>query len=145
MHHPCSNQTVAGLKLIPWYVPFFKPPSSNQTVAGLKLAHLDHRIRVKLCSNQTVAGLKLFCCDLVYIRSGSSNQTVAGLKQRSALVDQGTLICSNQTVAGLKPSKPCALMGAKNLFKSDRCGIETTIPPEPISFSRHVQIRPLRD
>ena len=143
----CSNQTVAGLKLVSsvgFVIPNF---GSNQTVAGLK-HHKNAPNRARMTkfksdrcgietkqsyplilevirSNQTVAGLKRVIVRPNVGTIASSNQTVAGLKRFQPLATVGGKSSSNQTVAGLKHIWCEGMGSAQSGFKSDRCGIET--------------------
>ena len=101
----CSNQTVAGLKLIIYRVYHSEKLSSNQTVAGLKhnkttSAPRYWRFKSDRCGIETLSGARgLSMC------SYCSNQTVAGLKPAITDPSAAGRIRSNQTVAGLKPAK----------------------------------------
>ena len=80
------------------------------------------------CSNQTVAGLKQRRIDHALKRAWrGSNQTVAGLKLRLQILPHPSALGSNQTVAGLKQDRPAVLEVRDFVFKSDRCGIETSM------------------
>ena len=140
-NHPCVAVIIAkfksdrcGIEIYTqntWHVFEFK--SSNQTVAGLKYQTAHNTLENRLGSNQTVAGLK---CS--YVREGDVCARVQIRPLRDWNISARVIIYVIRIVQ-IRPLRDWNLhvnsySWPPSKFKSDRCGIEISIPISIYNF-----------
>ena len=162
-----SNQTVAGLKLNGqrmtgqgdiWFKSdrcgietFFRRFRCRRFIKFKSdRCGIETRMQGRSCYGSRMfksdrCGIETWCWNGYEIGCCGSNQTVAGLKHNKRSQRARQVHRSNQTVAGLK-HRYCAWNHiVYEVFKSDRCGIETFVSLLFADRLCWVQIRPLRD